>query len=172
VLFDGKLMRKNAKEELLQKCISQEGVALLQEIHVGSYDNHTTSRSLVSKAFRAGFYWPLVVANAETLVRWCEGCQFFAKQIHVPAQALQMIPTSWPFACWGLDMIGPFKNASSKFRWVYVAIDKFSKWIEYKPLVQSIAKKAVELFKDIIHRFGLWNIIITNLGSTFTDSDF
>ena len=57
VLVDGKLMRKNAKEEWLQKCISQEdGVALLQEIHAGSYGNHAASRSLVNKAFRVGFY--------------------------------------------------------------------------------------------------------------------
>ena len=57
VLVDGKLMRKNAKEELLQKCISQEeGVALLQEIHAGSCGNHAASRSLVGKAFRVGFY--------------------------------------------------------------------------------------------------------------------
>jgi len=52
MLVDGKLMRKNAKEELLQKCISQEeGVALLQEIHAGSCGNHAASRSLVDKAF-------------------------------------------------------------------------------------------------------------------------
>ena len=89
VLVDGKLMRKNAKEELLQKCISQdEGVALLQEIHTGSYGNHAASRSLVGKAFRVGFYWPSAAADAETLVRRCEGCQFFTKQIHVLAQAL------------------------------------------------------------------------------------
>ena len=69
-------------------------------------------------------------------------------------------------------MIGPFKNAPGRFRWVYVAIDKFSKWIEYKPLVQSTTKKAAKLFNDIIHRFGLPNSIITDLGSTFTDSDF
>ena len=69
-------------------------------------------------------------------------------------------------------MIGPFKKAPSGFRWVYVAIDKFSKWIEYKPLVQSTAKKAAELFNNIIHRFGLLNSIITDLGSTFTDNNF
>ena len=69
VLVDGKLMRKNAKEELLQKCISrEEGVALLQEIHARSYGNHATSRSLDGKAFRAGFYWPLVVVDIKTLV--------------------------------------------------------------------------------------------------------
>ena len=46
---------------------------------------------------------------------------------------------------------------------MYIAIDKFSKWIDYKPLVSATAKKAVELFEDIIHRFGLPNSIITDL---------
>ena len=64
------------------------------------------------------------------------------------------------------------QECPSGFRWVYVAIDKFSKWVEYKPLVQSATKKLAELFNDIIHRFGLPNSIITDLGSTFTSSDF
>ena len=55
---------------------------------------------------------------------------------------------------------------------MYVAIDKFSKWIEYKPLVSATAKKAVELFEDIIHRFSLPNSIITDLGTTFTGHHF
>jgi len=79
VLVDGKLMQKNAKDELLQKCICQEGVVLLQEIHARSYGNHAASRTLVDKAFRVGFYWPSAVADAETLIQRCEGCQFFAK---------------------------------------------------------------------------------------------
>ena len=69
-------------------------------------------------------------------------------------------------------MIGPFKPAPGGFRYVYVAIDKFSKWIEYKPLVLATAKKAVELFEDIIHRFGLPNSIITDLKTTFTGHHF
>ena len=69
-------------------------------------------------------------------------------------------------------MIGPFKKAPGGFQWVYIAIDKFSKWIKYKPLIQSTTKKAAELFNDIIHRFGLPNNIITDLGSTFTGCDF
>ena len=54
---------------------------------------------------------------------------------------------------------------------MYVAIDKFSKWIEYKHLVSATAKKAVELFEDI-HRFSLPNSIITDLGTTFTGHHF
>jgi hypothetical protein len=75
VLVDGKLMRKNAREELLQKCITQEeGEKLLLEIHAGSCGNHAASRNLVGKAFRAVFYWPSAIADAEALVRRCEGC--------------------------------------------------------------------------------------------------
>ena len=69
-------------------------------------------------------------------------------------------------------MIGPFKPAPGGFWYIYAAIDKFSKWIEYNPLVSAITKKAVELFEDIIHRFGLPNSIITNLKTTFTGHHF
>jgi hypothetical protein len=69
-------------------------------------------------------------------------------------------------------MIGPFKPALGGFRWVYVIIDKFSKWIEYKSLVMGTMKKVDELIDEIIHRFGLPNSIITDLGSTFTGNDF
>ena len=67
----------------------------------------------------------------------------------MPAQELQTILASCPFACWGLDIIGPFKPMLGGFWYVYIAIDKFSKWIEYKPLVSATAKKVVELFEDI-----------------------
>ena len=48
----------------------------------------------------------------------------------------------------------------------------FSKWIEYKPLVSATTKKVVELFEDIIHRFGLLNSIITDPRTTFTGHHF
>ena len=173
ILVEGKLYHKNAKGKLLQKCVSmEEGEMIRKEIHAGTCSNHAASRTLVSKAFQAGFYWPSAVADAEAFVRRCENCQFFAKQIHVPAQALQKISASRPFACWGLDMIRPFKPTPRGFCWVYVCIDKFSMWIKYKPLVQATTKKAAELLDDIIHWFSLLNIIITDLGSTFTSPDF
>ncbi|XP_066373616.1 uncharacterized protein [Miscanthus floridulus] len=70
VLVDGILMRKSAKEGILQKCIiKDEGMKLLSEIHSGSCGNHAASRTLVGKAFRAGFYWPTAIADAEDLVQ-------------------------------------------------------------------------------------------------------
>jgi transposase InsO family protein len=98
-----------------------------------------------------------------------KGCQFFAKQAHVPAHNLIRIPPSWPFSCWGLDMVGPLKRALSGFEYIYMAIDK---WIEYKPLVKFNATKAVEFMQDIMYRFGMPNRIITDLGSPFTTIKF
>jgi len=158
---------------VLLKCISQDdGIKLLDDIHAGSCGNHAASRTLVGKAFRAGFYWPTAVTDAEKLVRHCEGCQFFAKRTHVPAHEIQTIPSSWPFACWGLDMIGPFKPAPGNFKFVFVLIDKFSKWIEYMPLVKATSDKAVEFLNQIIHRFRIPNSIITDLGTQFTGTTF
>jgi len=169
ILVDGKLMRKNASSEVLLKSISQDdGIKLLDDIQAGSCGNHAASKTLVGKAFRAGLYWPTAVADAEKLVRHCEGCQFFAKRTHVPAHEIQTILSSWPFACQGLDMIRPFKPAPGNFKFVFVLIDKFSKWIEYMPLVKATSKKAVEFLNQIIHRFGIPSSIITDLGTQFT----
>ena len=52
MLVDKNLMRKSAKEGILQKCITQEeGVKLHLKIHSGSCGNHAASRNLVGKAF-------------------------------------------------------------------------------------------------------------------------
>jgi hypothetical protein len=64
-------------------------------------------------------------------------------------------------------MIGPFKKAQGGYTHVLVAIDKFTKWIEFKPIASLTSAKAVEFIQDIIFRFGIPNSIITDLGSNF-----
>jgi hypothetical protein len=53
-----------------------------------------------------------------------------------------------------------------------VAIDKFSKWIEVRPLNSIRSKQAVAFFTNIIHLFGVLNSIITNNGTQFTGRKF
>ena len=125
-------------------------------------------RTLVGNAFRQGFYWPTAVTDATKLVRSCEGCQYYARQTHLPALALQTIPITWPFAVWGLDMVGPLQKAPGGYTHLLVAIDKFSKWIEARPINQIKSQQAVLFFTDIIHRFGVPNTIITDNGTQFT----
>jgi hypothetical protein len=68
--------------------------------------------------------------------------------------------------------VGPLKRAKSGFEYIYVAIDKSTKWIEYKPLVKYSATKAVEFIQEIMNLFGMPNRVITDLGSPFTTIEF
>jgi hypothetical protein len=96
----GGLLYKRSAARVLLKCIHSATVKqLLDEIHAGQCGVHAISRTLVGKAFRSGFYWPTAKNDAAELVQKCEACQFLSKQQHLPAQQLQTIPVSWPFAC-------------------------------------------------------------------------
>jgi hypothetical protein len=64
------------------------------------------------------------------VVKTYRASQFHAKQIHTLAHMLQMIPPSWTFAVWALDIMGPFPHAIRGYQFLYVAIDKFTKWPE------------------------------------------
>jgi hypothetical protein len=57
VLVGDKLYRRGATSGVLMKCVPrEEGKDILEEIHKGVYDSYTSSRTLVSKAFRRAFY--------------------------------------------------------------------------------------------------------------------
>jgi ribonuclease HI/transposase InsO family protein len=171
-LVDGELYRRGTHGVLL-RCISrEEGSKLLSDIHEGVCGDHSSHRSLVGKAFRQGFYWPTALLDACELVKRCEACQFHAKQNHQPAQALQTIPLSWPFAVWGLDILGPFPRAAGGYEFLFVAIDKFTKWPEAEPVRKITAAAAVKFIRSIFVRFGVANRIITDNGTQFTSAPF
>jgi hypothetical protein len=54
-----------------------------------------------------------------------------------------------------MDQVGPLTKAKSGFEYIFVAINKFTKWIEYKPLVKYSTSKVVEFIQDIMHCFGM-----------------
>jgi hypothetical protein len=159
--------------DVLTWCITwDDGYNILTEIHRGECGNHASSHTLVGKAFRYGFYWPTTLQDAIKLVKRCEACQFDTKQIHTPAQTLQMIPPSWSFVIWGLDILGPLPRAIEGFWYLYYAIDKFTRWPEATPVVKINKQSTVKFIKSIIYRFGVPNRIITDNGSQFTSSAF
>jgi transposase InsO family protein len=102
------------------------------------------------------------------MVKRCEACQFHAKQIHQPTQELQTIPLTWSFAVWGLDILGLFPRVQGGCRYLYVAIDKFTKCVEVEPVCTIPARSAVKFIRGLVCRFGVPNRIITDNGSQFT----
>jgi hypothetical protein len=164
-IVDGELY-KRAASGILQRCVPiPRGCELLRDIYAGVCGHHAAPRTLVGNAFRQGFYWPTAVADASEIVRTCEGCQFYARKSNLPAHVLQTIPVTWPFAVWGLDIVGPLRKVPRGYTHLLIAIDKFSKWVEVCPITNLRAKQAVTFFTDIVYRFGVPNSIITDNGS-------
>ena len=171
-IINGELYKRSVTS-VLQRCVSSaEGQEILKDIHQGECGHHASSRALVAKAFRHGFYWPTALKEAEDLVRKCNGCQRYAHQIHTPAAALKTIPITWPFAVWGLDMVGPFRPARGNMTHILVMVDKFTKWIEVKPIRKCDGNTAVSFLKDIILRYGYPHSIITDNGTNFAEGAF
>jgi ribonuclease HI/transposase InsO family protein len=164
---------KRAASGVLQRCVPiPQGRELLRDIHAGVCGHHVAPRTLVGNAFHQSFYWPTAVADASEIVRTCEGCQFYARKSNLPAHVLQTIPVTWPFAVWGLDIVGPLRKAPGGYTHLLVSIDKFSKWVEVRPITNLRAEQAVTFFTDIVYRFGVPNSIIIDNVSQFTGRKF
>jgi transposase InsO family protein len=83
-----------------------------------------------------------------------------------------MIPVTWPFTVWGLDIVGPLRKAPGGYTHLLVASDIFSKWVEVRPITNLRAEQAMTFFTDIVYRFGVPNSFITDNGSQFTGRKF
>ncbi|XP_066358440.1 uncharacterized protein [Miscanthus floridulus] len=79
VLIKGELYRRSHTEILQRYIPNEQGKRLLSDIHGGVYGHHAAPRTLVGNVFRQGFYWLTKVADAEQIMRTCEGCQYYAR---------------------------------------------------------------------------------------------
>ena len=107
-------------------------------------------------------------ADSEKYVKKCEKCQKFAHQIHQPARELLPLTSPWPFAMWGLDIVGPLPTAPGNRKFFIAATDYFTKWVEAEALA-SIKEKDVKKFvwQNIITRFGIPKALISENGTQF-----
>ena len=85
--------------------------SLLEELHEGVCGSHIGGRSLSHRAITQGYWWPGMQKEAQEYVKKCDQCQRFAPNIHQPGGVLNPLSSPWPFAHWGLDIVGPFSKA-------------------------------------------------------------
>jgi hypothetical protein len=112
------------------------------------------ARALTTKVFMQGFYWPSIIDDAVKLAKTCQACQKFSPNSQAPSQPTHLITLSWPLQRWGIDIVRPLTIAQGNYKFVVVAIEHFTKWIEVKPL-NNIAAAGLKRFfsQNIICRF-------------------
>ncbi|CAL2266448.1 unnamed protein product [Prunus armeniaca] len=156
------------------KCLTKEqGDYILREVHSGICGDHSGSRSLAHKVFRQGYFWPTLHQDANTLVRKCDKCQRFGSIPHIPAEPLSPIVSPWPFAQWGLDLIGLMPEGKGQVKYAVVAVDYFTKWVEAKALATITAARVEDfVWTNICCRFGIPYVIVTDNSRQFDSEVF
>jgi ribonuclease HI len=172
LIRDGRLYRRGLSMPNLICITSEEGLKVLREIHGGICGNHSGARSLAQKTLRYGYFWLTLSRDAHTIASTCHKCQQYANIPRQPAANLTVLISPWPFAQWGLDLIGKLPTARGQFKYVVVAVDYNTKWVEAEALTFiTTAKIEHFLWKNIYCRFGTPDAIITDNGSQFDNDD-
>ena len=113
---------------------------VIKEVHECIRGNHSMARLLVHKLIRARYYWPTMLKDAQAYVKTCDKCQRFSNLIRQPSEELTPMTTCWPFAQWGLDIMGPFSMAVRQLKFLVVGINYFTKWVEAEALATITEK--------------------------------
>jgi hypothetical protein len=89
------------------------------------------------------------------VVTKCKDCQFFQKQTSTHANPLQPIDLSWPFAPWEIDIMGTLPREPGGFKFLFVTVDTFTKWMEVMLVVNITQEAPVKFLQSIIYRFSV-----------------
>jgi hypothetical protein len=160
ISFDGTLLRclngTNAKNAL-------------REVYEGICSTHANGHMVVRKIQRAGYFWMTLEKDCIDYTRKCHKCQVHSDKVNAPLTPLINLASPWPFAMWGINVIGPVNlKASNGYRFILVAVDYFTKWVEassYAHVTQKVVKRFIE--KDLICHYGPPEKIVTDNAQNF-----
>ncbi|XP_076945439.1 uncharacterized protein LOC143616513 [Bidens hawaiensis] len=164
------LYRRSYLGPILRCVDPQDASYLLREIHEGICGVHAGPRMVVSKIMNTRYYWPGMHVDAEKELRRCSACQRHAPNTLRPKNAMIPVTASWPFQKWAIDITLPFPEAPGRVKFLIVAIDYFTKWVEAKR-VASINAASVKkiIWEFIICLFGLPMNLVSDNGTQFAD---
>uniref|UniRef100_A0A2N9GVK9 Integrase catalytic domain-containing protein n=1 Tax=Fagus sylvatica TaxID=28930 RepID=A0A2N9GVK9_FAGSY len=173
LMLQGTLYKRGFSLPYLRCLAPDEANYVMREIHEGVCGDHSGARALQRKIVRAGYYWPSMKADAYQFVQRCDKCQRFANHLHSPPTVLVPMTAPWPFAQWGLDIMGPFPIGRRQLKFLVVAIDYFTKWVEAEPLA-TITERNIQNFvwKAVICRFGIPRVLVSDNGKQFDNPRF
>nr|GEV00512.1 reverse transcriptase domain-containing protein [Tanacetum cinerariifolium] len=152
--WDDPYLFKTYADQVIRRCVSgQEAVNIPIDCHSGPTGGRYGANYTAKKVFDSGFYWPTIYKDAFELVKNCDSCRRQGKisqRDEMPQNAIQVCEI---FDVWGIDFMGPFQN-SKENKYILVAIDYLSKWVEAKALPTNDARVVVKFLKSLYSRFG------------------
>ncbi|GKB70352.1 reverse transcriptase domain-containing protein [Tanacetum coccineum] len=159
-------------DQIIRRCVhGQEAIDILRACHEGPTGGHHSANLTARKVFDAGFFWPTIYRDAHTMIKSCDTCQRQGKisqRDEMPQNAIQVCEI---FDVWGIDFMGPFPSSHGN-KYILVAIDYLSKWVEAKALPTNDIRVVVKFLKSLFARFGTPRAIISDRGTHFCNDQF
>ncbi|GJX54439.1 reverse transcriptase domain-containing protein [Tanacetum coccineum] len=144
---------------------------LKKACHSGPTGGHYGANYTAKKIFDSGFYWPTIYKDAHDFVTRCDICQRQGKisqRDEMPQNSIQVCEI---FDIWGIDFMGPFPSSRGN-KYILVAVDYLSKWVEAKALPTNDARVVCKFLKSLFARFGAPRAIISDRGTYFCNDQF
>ncbi|GJX75104.1 reverse transcriptase domain-containing protein [Tanacetum coccineum] len=170
--WDDPYLFRVCADQIIRRCVfGQEALEILKACHEGPTEGHHSANITARKVFDAGFFWPTIYKDAYELIKSCDACQRQGKISHrdeMPQNAIQVCEI---FDVWGIDFMGPFPSSRGN-KYILVAVDYLSKWVEAKALPTNDVMVVVKFLKSLFSRFGAPRAIISDRGTHFYNDKF
>ncbi|GJW46982.1 reverse transcriptase domain-containing protein [Tanacetum coccineum] len=170
--WDDPYLFKICADQVIRRCVhGQEAVDILMACHNGPTGGHHGANYTAKKVYDSDFYWPTIYRDAHDMVKSCDSCQRQGKisqKYEMPQNAIQVCEI---FDVWGIDFMGPFPSSRGN-KYILVAVDYLSKWVEAKALPTNDALVVVKFLKSLFARFGTPRAIISDRGTHFCNDQF
>ncbi|GJS29391.1 reverse transcriptase domain-containing protein [Tanacetum coccineum] len=163
---------KICADQVIRRCVfGKEAHDILMACHNGPTGGHHGANYTARKVFDSGFFWPTIYKDAHELVKNCNSCQRQGKisqRDEMPQNSIQVCEI---FDVWGIDFMGPFPSSKGN-KYILVAVDYLSKWVEAKALPTNDARVVCKFLKSLFARFGAPRAIISDRGTHFCNDQF
>nr|GEV10006.1 reverse transcriptase domain-containing protein [Tanacetum cinerariifolium] len=167
----GNFVVKEMSSQQKSKFFKDEAIDILKACHSGPTGGHHGLNYTARKVFDSGFYWPTIYHDAQNLVKNCDVYQRQSKisqKDEMPQNSIQVCEI---FDVWGIDFMGPFLSSRGN-KYILVAVDYLSKWVEAKALPTNDARVVCKFLKNFFAQFGAPRAIISDRGTHFCNDQF
>nr|GFA01762.1 reverse transcriptase domain-containing protein [Tanacetum cinerariifolium] len=152
--WDDPFLFKVCADQVIRRCVhGKKALEILEACHNGPTGGHHGANLTAKKVFDAGFFWSTIYKDAHELVKHYDSCQRQGKisqRDEMPQNAIQICEI---FDVWGIDFMGPFPSSRGN-KYILVAVDYLSKWVEVKALPTNDARVVCKFLKSLFARFG------------------
>ena len=159
-------------EIILHRCLThKEAEIVLNDGHSGACGGHLSRLAMAQKILRDGYFWPTVFKDCVEAVKHYHPCQLYTRNMWSHPAPLYPIISMGPFMKWGIYYMTCNPTLAGEHKYIIIAVDYFTKWEEGMSTFRADRETAAFfMFNQIIARFGIPKVIVTDHGSHFQNS--